>query len=147
LIFVLKAYKPSLCLWKKRESSRTKQFMIRRCSSTKRSMYMRMAKSRKVRTPGSISWLQYNQTFPSVHTFRLLYSCQSALSLKNTIEGHFKMLCHRNFGPGDFGPGGPKSPILFRGDFGPTPVILVRGGLLRTKISDIVPWGFGSAGP
>ena len=32
-------------------------------------------------------------------------------------------------------------------DFGPTPVILVRGGLLRSKISDIVPRGFWSAGP
>ena len=27
--------------------------------------------------------------------------------------------CHQNFVLGDFGPGGPKSPILFRGDFGP----------------------------
>ncbi len=32
-------------------------------------------------------------------------------------------------------------------DFGLTPAILVRGGLLRTKISDIVPRGFWSAGP
>ena len=58
-----------------------------------------------------------------------------------------KQPCHRNFGPGKFGPGGPKSPILFRrhfglrtkitSDFGPTPDILVRGSLLWTKISDI----------
>jgi len=28
------------------------------------------------------------------------------------------LTCHRNFGPGDFGPGGPKSPILFHRDLG-----------------------------
>ena len=47
-----------------------------------------------------------------------------------------KELCHSDFGPGDFGPAGPKSPentagISVRGtiitrDIGPGPDILVR---------------------
>ena len=49
--------------------------------------------------------------------------------------------CHRDFGPGDFGPAGPKSPEITAGilvretkitrDIGPAPDILVRVADLR----------------
>ena len=52
---------------------------------------------------------------------------------------HFRLeCCHRDFGPGDFGPAGPKSPEFTTGiltkitrDIGPAPDILVRVADLR----------------
>ena len=69
------------------------------------------------------------------------------MELAGSLAPRFKSLsrdagaCHSNFGPGDFGPAGPKSPentagISVRGtiitrDIGPGPDILVRVADLR----------------
>ena len=51
-----------------------------------------------------------------------------------------KVDCHGNFGPDDFGPGGPKSPILFGRDFGP-PDHNHKGILVRLQESAVQPAG------